>query len=457
MTYVAKRLGEYISSLSYGDIPQDAIQNAKYRILDTIAVALAGYRTEWSQKMFEYAMELGGVPESTIMLFGGKTNAENAALVHGTMAHSLDYDDDLAGCHIGSVIIPAALAAAEKAGSPGKEVILSVIAGYDVTVAVSKLLNSQILYQKGFHPTSVCGVFGANATAGRLLGLDAEKMAMGISIAGSFPSGSMEYLADGAWTKRFQPGKAAKDGIAAALLARKGYVGPKSIFEGRDGVLKAYTGQLLNQSSLATLGKEFEVNNVITKFYPACSCNGAPIEAAMKIVAKHGVTPQEIESIDAKTTVVCIGLVGDPLEDKQNPSTVLEAQLSLPYCVARTILDQEFTLRQIQEEKIRDPVALALARRIRVSADAGFDISVHPRPQPVILTLKTKRGDVYTERVDFPAGNSRNPLSEDQWFSKLEDCAANLLGVERTRRIAETVLEMEKLRDISVLMDQLKL
>lgn len=456
MVHVAERLTDYVSKLSYTRIPSDVIKHAKYRILDTIAVGLLGYRTEWSKKVFEYAIDLGGRPESTIIMFGRKTSAENAALINGTMAHSLDYDDDLAGCHIGTVVVPAVLAMAEKTRTSGKEAIGATVAGYDVTVAVSKMLKSEILYQRGFHPTSVCGVFGSCAAGGRLYGLNSKKMMMSFGIAGSFVSGSMEYLSDGSWTKRLQAGKAAKDGIAAVLLAEKGYVGPKSIFEGSNGILKAYSGEVVSHIPLAGLGKTFEVNNAITKFYPACSCNLAPIEATLKIISKYHVRPKDIKSINVKTTEVCIGLVGEPIEEKRNPKTLLEAQMSLPYCVAVAIVDQTFTLKQIQEERIRDPQVRNLARRISVVSDSSFDISVHPRPQPTIVKLETNDGKIYMERVDFPKGNSRNPLSENELIGKLETCAMGLLGKEKVARIAEFILELEKASDLSPLMKLLR-
>jgi len=456
MVYLAEKLSDYVGRLSFEDIPPESIKKAKYRILDTIAVGMAGFRTDWARRVFEYARDWGGNPESTVMMFGEKTNAENAALVNGTMAHSLDYDDDLAGCHVGCVVVPAALAMAERMGRSGKEVIISVIAGYDVTVLISRMLNSRILYQRGFHPTSVCGVFGSCVTAGRLLGLDVDKMVMGLGIAGSFVSGSMEYLADGSWTKRLQPGKAAKDGIAAVLLAERGYVGPKSVFEGNNGVLKAYTGEAFNERYLDGLGRDFEVNNAITKRYPVCSCNTAPIEATLKIISTHQLRPTDIKTIEVRTTEVCIGLVGEPIDEKRNPQTVLEAQLSLPYCVAVACIDRGFTFRQIEEDRLHDRQVLDLAQRIRVLPDPSFDISVHPRPQPAIVTLETDTGDIFTERVDFPKGDSRNPLSESELLEKLENCAGGLIDSARTRRIAETIFGLEKIQHISSLMEMLR-
>jgi 2-methylcitrate dehydratase PrpD len=266
----------------------------------------------------------------------------------------------------------------------------------------------------------------------------------------------MEYLADGSWTKRLQPGKAAKDGITAVLLAERGYVGPKSIFEGNNGILKAYTGEAFSQTFLDGLGRDFEVNKAITKRYPVCSCNTAPIEATLKIISNHQLKPEDIKAVEVKTTEVCIGLVGEPIEEKRNPQTVLEAQMSLPYCLAVTSIDGEFTLKQIQEERLHDLQVLDLTRRIHVVSDASFDISVHPRPQPGIVTLETTRGDIYTERIDFPKGDSRNPLSEGELLEKLETCVGDLMGAARIRRIAESVLELEKVRDTSYLMKLLR-
>src|SRR5205814_8239077 len=192
------------------------VHAAKRCVLDAVACALAGADMPWVTRVLAVARAQESPARASVLGHAGRVSAPLAALVNGTAVHAVDYDDDPAACHIGAVVIPVALALGQALGATPARVIAAVVLGYDVTTRIGEAIDADLLYQKGYHPTSVCGVFGAAAAAAYLHGLDAATTTHALGIAGSFSSGNMEFLADGAMTKRLQPGKAAHDGILAA-------------------------------------------------------------------------------------------------------------------------------------------------------------------------------------------------------------------------------------------------
>ncbi|HYB43810.1 MAG TPA: MmgE/PrpD family protein, partial [Candidatus Methylomirabilis sp.] len=216
MTTAAESLAAWSSALDPGALPAPAVHAAKRCVLDAIGVGLAGASTPWVERVLAVARAQEPPPRVRIIGWPDRLSAALAALVNGTAVHALDYDDDPAACHIGAVVIPASLAVAEQGGASPMRFLAAVIAGYDVTTRIGEAVDADLLYLRGFHPTAVCGVFGAAAAAAYLLGLDARTTAHALGVAGSFSAGNQEFLAEGAMTKRVQAGKASHDGILAA-------------------------------------------------------------------------------------------------------------------------------------------------------------------------------------------------------------------------------------------------
>ena len=237
MRFLAEMLADHITTLSFRALPAEVVEKAKLLVLDTLGVMFLGSETPWTRIVLDHFNEQGGAGESDVVQHHLRLPAAGAAFVNGTMAHSFDYDDDLAACHVACCVIPAALAVGQKNHASGKEVLTAIVLGYDVTVRLAETLDGHHLYGQGFHPTPVCGTLGAVASASRLLGLSGEEITNAMGIAGSFLSGSLEWLSDGSMTKRFHGGKSASEGVTASLLAKRGFTGPHAIFEGENGIL----------------------------------------------------------------------------------------------------------------------------------------------------------------------------------------------------------------------------
>ena len=243
-TGITRALGNFAQALDFEDLSPEVIDWAKYLCLDFAAVTLNGSTTDSARAVVDALQRLGRSGPSAIVGTPHRVLPEYASMANGVAFHSIEMDDvnNEASLHPGVVAFPTALSMADLAHVSGKDFIAAVVAGYDVIVRLGRALQPEEHYGRGFHPTGTCGAFGAAVVAGRLLGLQGEDFIHALGIAGSQTAGSMEYLAQGAWTKRLHPGWASHSGSWAALLARSGYTGPTTILEGRDGFLQAYSG-----------------------------------------------------------------------------------------------------------------------------------------------------------------------------------------------------------------------
>lgn len=267
----SQKLGDFVENLGFHDVPKDVVEEAKLHILDTLGVALATYGMDFARIILEVSKSLGGPPESTAIGSGERLPAPNAALVNGTMAHGLDYDDmhREAALHLSAFVVPTALAVSEAQERSGKTAIVGVVAGYEVGARLG-LAGSVKLLLRGWHPTGVLGAFASAAVTGSILGLTAKQISTAMGIVGSQSSGLAQWIEEGSWTKRMHPGWAAHSGIIAGLLAHKGYDGPQRIYEGKKGVYNSYFGEGNFDLERLTqgLGRRWETKQICYKLYP---------------------------------------------------------------------------------------------------------------------------------------------------------------------------------------------
>jgi 2-methylcitrate dehydratase PrpD len=266
------QLGDFVANLQFKDIPADVVEKAKQHILDTLGVALAAARDDFAKSMLSVAKGLQGPGESAV--WGGRARlpAANAALVNGTMAHGLDYDDmhRAASSHLSVVIVPTALAMAERKPLSGRQILAAIVAGYEVGARIGIAALGNLLL-RGWHPTGVFGAFTAAAVASKILAADGHKTAVALGIAGSQASGLAQWLEEGSWTKRMHPGWAAHSGIVASLLALSGYDGPLKIFEGAQGLYRSFLrdGNFALAKLTEELGERWETRQLCLKMYPS--------------------------------------------------------------------------------------------------------------------------------------------------------------------------------------------
>jgi 2-methylcitrate dehydratase PrpD len=448
MASQAEKIAAYVAGLSFDDLPAEVVDKCKQVTLDTLGVMVLGCDSPWSKIIDTYYRSLGGTPEATIIGSNIRLPMIHTAFVTGTMAHSLDYDDDLYAVHVACCIIPAVLAAAEHLKASGKEIITAITIGYDLTVRLAVVLDGHHLYAMGFHPTSVCGGFGAAAAVSKLFGLSTDQIVSALGIAGSCASGGLECLSDGSMTKRFHGGKAASEGILAASLARNGYTGPRLIFEGDKGVLNMFRAKGSPDDLVQGLGDSFSILKSYIKLHACCTCNAPVIDAVLALKADAKFDWQQVHAVQVKLRNTCLPLVGRPIVPKQNPQTVLDAQMSAPYCTAVALTADNAFPEQFTPEKLSDPNIRELARKVNVEADPGLDVDGDPRPVPAEVFIKMNDGRSYEKKIVYQKGTYRNPLTSEELERKFSVCTGDKLPPEAGTQLRQAIENLEALNDI---------
>jgi 2-methylcitrate dehydratase PrpD len=445
----ADQLSEFCLQVRWAELDEGVRARTRELLLDLLGVALAGSRQPSSAPAAKVALDLGGATgEATIIGTDHKTSAVWAAMANGTAAHAVELDDvtTASSLHPGVAVIPAALALAEELAATPKQMLEAIVAGYEVTMRVGNALNPASAYARGFHPTGVAGVFGASVAAGRLLGLDKEQLSTALGIAGTMASGSLEYLADGAWTKRLNPGWAGHAGITAACLARAGFSGPKSVFEGRLGVLHAYSDAADPSLLLSDLGDPLQVMHVSIKPYACCRYNHGLIDCMLRLSREHRVDPSDIERIRLGVLSGGALLVAEPIEQKRTPHGVVDAQFSAPYAAAVALVYGTGGIDAYTPDKLADPVVSQLMARTDCYRDASLDAN-YPRLWPAAVELHLRDGRVLSTRIEHALGEPENPVPRDALVQKFVSLSAESVS-EDPASIAQRILAIDTEPDV---------
>ncbi len=442
-------LAAYAAGLDYSRLPADVRERTRFLALDLVGnIVRARHDAESTPSLLAAARALG-VAAGNCGVFGdsARYTPAGAAFLNGALGHSLDFDDTHAAgsLHPGAPVIPAALAAGEMVGASGAEVLSGMVAGYEVTCRVALALPAKAHYDRGFHPTATCGAFGAAAAAGRVMGLDAARIASALGIALSPTSGSLQFLANGAWTKRFPVGGAAMAGLAAATLAREGFKGAAEALEGRHGFLHAYAPAPEPERALEGLGERYELMATAVKPYPSCRYGHAGIDAALALRAEHGLKAAEIEQATLGLPRAGLLLVGEPAEQKSNPENVVDGQFSGPFVIATALATGAMgwdSYRLLQDPEIR-----RLLPRIACVFDADVEAEF-PRAMAGRLTVQA-RGQTLSRFVRYAKGEPENFLTEAELRAKFAGLAESVLGPERAAHLADGVLAMDQAASVT--------
>jgi 2-methylcitrate dehydratase PrpD len=450
MTAINEFVNHFVKT-RYEDIPAAAIAVVKQEVLDSLATALGGSTKEGVGELVDMVREWGGAKQSTIIVHGFKCPAPNAAQVNGTMIHALDYDDghQTALVHVGCVTVSSAFAAAERMGKvSGQELITAIALGGDFMSRLG-LANrpGKSALSSGWHPTTLFGFLGSAAIAGRIFGLDEEKMLNAIGLAYHQCGGAGSGVADGALAKRMGPGLAAKAGITSALMAERGITGERDALEGKTGIFKTYMGGDYDPKALtADLGKRWEVVNIGDKPYPCCGLTHACIDAALALKTKHNIKPENIKSITIYGGQAVYDL-SQPPEVKQNPRTIIDAQFSVPYVVAVALVNGKVTVDDFTDESIKRPEILNIARKA-----SGKLVPAMNRHGvgPGGVTLKMQDGSEFTDEVEHCLGSVERPMTFEDVTRKFRECAAcalKPLPAAKVEKVIDLVNRLEKLPD----------
>ncbi len=450
---------KYFANLKYETLPQRVVEVTKQQVLDFFGVALPGSAKAGVTQIKELTVEWGGAPQSSIIYWGQKVPAPNAAQVNATMVHALDFDDvhEAAVMHPGVVTIPPALALAEmKGGLTGKEFITAIALGTDFICRLGLATRpDQNIISTGWHLTSLYGFMCSAAVSGRILGLSEDEIINAIGIAYHQSAGNGQCTKDGALTKRMGPGFAVKGGVSSALMAEKGVTGAKNSLEGPFGMFNVYHQGSYSQSQLiGELGTRFESVRVSIKPYPCCRGVHPFIDASLELVNEHHIAAEEVKSITAYCGKGTYDLLCSPLEAKKRPRNVVDGQFSVPWGVAAAIARKRVAVDDFTEMAIQSQDILDVSSKIEIEIDASLSRSNDIEPARV--NIVTKGGEAFTLQVDHPTGTPEKPMSFADCERKFRDCIANAerrLPDANADSLVKLASGLEEVSDVRELVD----
>jgi 2-methylcitrate dehydratase PrpD len=442
----------FVAGLRADDVPAGARRVLAQALVDAIGCGLHGMTTPWGQTVAEFAREQQGRPEAGLWCGDTRLNAGNSALASATAVHSFDFDDhSRAKIHPGAIVVPVALAMAEREGASGERILAAMAAGYETMNRVSQAANPSRARMRGWHLTGTCGTFAAAATASVMLGLDAATTASALGLAGTQSAGLWAFTADGSMSKRLHPGRAAQSGIHAALLAAKGFTGPRQILEAEDGgFLFAMSDTPRPWMVTERLGQRWHVEETCFKPHACCGSNHACVDAAVLLMRENGLRPHDIESVTAGVAAVVETQTGFDYR----ADSVLNAQMSLRYNVAVAMCDGSAYLEQFTPERIVEPVVLALTRKVSVEVDEEID-RAYPEVYGGRVSLVTRDGRRLTRRVDYSSGMPENPMSQDEIerkFASLAGAAIGARGAAEVLAAAQALFEAPSVQPLADLL-----
>jgi len=439
-----KALAKVVGRLTYEDLPEAVIEKTKELILDQIGCQLAGSTLSSSKLAFEYVVDYKGQrEESTVVNFGLRTSAQDAAFVNASFGHAFMGDDTDSVCHahLGSIIIPAALAMGEREAISGKEFIRAVVVGYEVASRIGAAAGSA--ENRGFHPGPIFGPFGVAAACGTILGFREEQLLDALGVAGSHSSGLMEYSKSGGTVNRLHSSMAAFNGIRAVLLTQRGLKGPATILEGEKGFLHAFSGDSVPEEIIQGLGQEFRVPLIELKAYCCCGTSGTTLDALSKITSEHEINPEEIEEIVVTVTPLTFSMTGSIIE----PKDITSAQFSGRFGIALRLMKGANTFREYSEENLKDPRVLELARKTKIILDEEMGKQPH-RGNPARVIMKLKNGAMHEQTVYAARGSILNPMTKEEVSQKFRGFASAVLHNNEIEAIIETVVKLEHVENI---------
>lgn len=418
-------------------VPEATRRVTRRYLLDWLGSTLAGGELLPPTMVRDVVRELGGHAQATILATGERTSAPLAALANAAAAHVLEMDDlDRESIsHPAAPIVAAALAVAEREGASGDALLDAIAIGYEASIRTGEALGPT--HYDYWHTTGTAGVIGATAAAARLGGLDADATLRALGSAGTMAAGLWEFLADGAMSKQLHPGKAAHDGVLAALLGARGFTGATRILEGPKGLLAAMSRA--GEPDRLTHGlapdgmARWRIETVSFKVHASCRHTHSAVDGALAIRRRREFAIEDVERVDVRIYTQALGLLKG-----MEPTTPYAAKFSLPFCVAAALRHGDLAPQRFTEEAIADAKTLALAERIGFEPDASLD-ALYPAAWPAVVALTLRSGERLEERVDHPAGDPESGITERDISDKFVALADGLLA-GRASEVASRIL-----------------
>ncbi|MDV3127248.1 MmgE/PrpD family protein [Mycobacterium sp. 21AC1] len=443
---VTRILADFVANLRYEDLPAEVTQMARQSVLDSLGCGIYGSGTQWVDAVVRTVAQFNDADTASVWGRPIKADVLGAALINGTAAQGYELDDchDQSMSHYGAGVIPAVLAVAEAMGPfDGRQIITAVVAGYEVGTRVGNTVSPSA-FHRGFHPCGLTSTFGAAAAIAKLLELDVDRYVNALGLAGSQAAGLMAAQF-GAMAKRFHSGKAAMNGIIAALAAREGLTGVRNVLEAPyGGFCSTYSAEYDLSYATDGLGEHWETLRNGFKQYSSLASSQTTVDALRAIVARTGLRPEEVADIRVETTEMVYVHCGWPYE--YNGETIA-AQMNLPFTAAVTLIDGTAFIDGYTDDRLNDPQILALAEKVNVEVATDLDASGKQEMRAVRVTVTTTSGAKHTENVTYRSGHWKAPLSQEDLTAKFHNLAERVITAEAAREIARIVADLDQRTD----------
>ena len=438
---LTEQLAGFVAGTRAADVPEAVRSTAAWWVLDWLGCAIAGLDTPPGRILVRHTTDQPVGGSACLGLSEGRS-PQVAALHNGGVSHIVEMDDvDRASViHPAAVVVPAALATAERVGASGRDFLAAVTLGYEVAIRVGESVGKTHYFH--WHNTATCGVFGAAAAAGWLLGLDQTRLTWALGSAGTQAGGLWEFIADGAMSKHLHTGRAAANGVLAAELAALGFTGARRILEGRQGFFAATAPDGNPAAVTAGLGDGWKLPGVSIKPYPSCRHTHSSVDAALRLRAEHRLRADDVERVEIGAYHSVLDLTDNPA-----PGHLYAAKFSVQYCVARALLDGALRLGDFTDERIAEPAAHDLMARIAVRLDPDLDAR-YPREFPAEVRLFLRDGRVVGTAVASPKGDPEAPLTPEELSAKFRDMLPGTPYEARTDALLDAVIGLDGRPDV---------
>ncbi|WP_433507710.1 MmgE/PrpD family protein [Pseudonocardia halophobica] len=438
-TALAGQVGDFAARAELSDVPAEVAERARHLILDAVGLAFASTAYGFPKVALEALSAFGGGTHPVLGM-PDRLSPRDAAVLNGVLIHGMDFDDTHipAVTHVSAAALPAAISAAVSRGATTEDLLLAYILGVEVSARVG-IGGAGGFHDVGFHPTAVAGAFGASVAAGKIAGLDADGLAAAQGVVGSMSAGLLEFLADGAWTKRLHPGWAAMSGLTAASFAKAGWSGPPAVYEGRFGLYNTHlAGRETHPEAVGDrLGETWELVRTAVKPYPICHFIHAFADAVLTLRPEIGATG--ITEIRCAIHPVPGKVVCEPAEAKWVPRDEYDAKFSLPFVVSAALTRGRFTLAELEDDALGDAAILDLAQKVRVSEDPD---SAFPAAYSGAVEIELADGRVLRHREQVNRGHDERPLTNAEVVAKFRETIGRVAPDATADRVLDAVLSL---------------
>ena len=441
-------LVNFTTALCYDTLPEDARHYARRHLLDTVGVMIAGAGgtiATQAEAVIKAVRPAGKIP---VPGRARRADLLDAAFLGGTAAHGIELDDGYrhGSAHCGCVVIPAALAIAHDRHASGRALIEAIVAGYETNIALARACAPD-LRQRGFHPTSAVGPFGAAMATGKLRGLTKQQFANVLGIAASSSAGLFAFVNGGGDIKRLHAGHASREGMQAALLAEQGVEGPPGVIESRDGFMQAFAFGRVDKARPIQLPPqaEFGITDCYIKPYACCRHIQPAVEAMFGLLNDEHIKTEDIKKVEVETYKIAAEHAHVPWDD------FASAQLSFPYLMGLAARYRGIKFEHFDEKTRKDPAFTEFAQKLTVTSPTEID-SLYPKLRPARVTVTTPRGK-FTRQADEAWGSRQVPLDDDGLIAKFLGLVGPVFGEARAKDLSERLWTIEKADDVAPLAD----